>query len=138
MKRTEEDIVARSPITVILGGKEYGIKPLVIRDSREWRKKVVDLIAPLPKIVGVTTDDAEGFGEAFTQLLVTMSDEVVELFFDYAKDLDRKEIEGTATDAELKDAFAEVIKVAFPLAEALPATMTQVLPRPKMERQDSQ
>ena len=131
MERTEEEIVARAPIEVILGGKKYGIAPLVIRDSREWRKKVIALIAPLPELVGITTDDTEGFMEALTQLLVTMPDQVLDLFFNYAKDLNREEIEGVATDAELRDAFAEVMKIAFPLAEALPAAMTRILPSPK-------
>lgn len=131
MERTEEQKVARTPIVVILGGKEYEIAPLVIRDSREWRKKVIDLIAPLPGLVDITSDDAEGFGAALTQLLVTIPDQVVTLFFEYAKDLKKEEIEGIATDAELRDAFQEVVKVAFPLAETIPATMTQIFPSPK-------
>jgi len=127
-QRTEEEKLTRAPIVVILGGKEYKVAPLVIRDSREWRKKVVELIAPLPGLININTDDEKGFGEALNQLLVAMPDQVLELFFEYAKDLDRKEIEGAATDAELKDAFAEVMKIAFPLAEAVPATMLRIFP----------
>lgn len=133
-ERTEEQKVACVPILVILGGKEHEIAPLVIRDSREWRKKVIGLVAPLPGLVGITTDNAEEFGAALTQLLVTMPNQVVDLFFEYAKDLNRGEIEGMATDAELRDAFAEVIKIAFPLAEALPATMVQMFPAPEAKR----
>ena len=130
-ERTEEQKVARAPIVVILGGVEYSIAPLVIRDSREWRQKVIKLIAPLPEVVNIKTDSPEGFGEALTQLCITMSDEVVDLFFGYATNLDREEIEGIATDAELRDAFGEVVKIAFPLAEALPATMTRMTQVPK-------
>lgn len=137
MERTEDQIVAQAKIEVTLGGKTYEVAPLVIRDSRVWRQNVIKLIAPLPGIVGVTTDDAEGFGEALTQLLVTMPDQVVDLFFDYAKDLNREEIEGVATDAELRDAFAEVIKIAFPLVEALPETLKAVAPVPKTTRKSS-
>ena len=133
-ERTEDEIVAQAPITVILGGKEYKIAPLVIRDSREWRKKVVALIAPLPKIVGVKIDDVEDFGAALTQLLVTMSDKVIDLFFDYAKDLNREDIESTATDSELQIAFREVMKIAFPLAEAPMEAMAQIVPPPKAKR----
>ena len=138
MERTEEEIVAQAGIKVILGGKSYEVAPLVIRDSRTWRQKVIKLIAPLPSLVTISTDDAEGFEEALTQLLVTMPDQVADLFFDYAKDLNQEDIESVATDAELRDAFAEVIKIAFPLAEALPATMAQIVPAPKTTKKKSQ
>ncbi len=131
VERAEEQIVAQAGIKVILGGKEYSIAPLVIRDSREWRQKVIKLIAPLPNLVKITTDDSEGFGEALSQLLVFMPDQVLELFFEYAKDLNREEIEGVATDAELRDAFSEVMKIAFPLAEAVPAAIVQMAPKTK-------
>lgn len=121
--RSEEQIVARADITVILGGNEYKIAPLVIRDSREWRKKVIELITPLPGLITVTMDDSAGFGEALRQMLVIMPDQVIGLFFEYAKDLNREEIEGIATDAEMAKAFEEVIQVAFPLAQSLPKAL---------------
>lgn len=122
-ERTEEQKALQAGIEVILGGDKYSIKPLVIRDSREWRQKVIALIAPLPEIVKVTTDKPKTFEKALTQMLVTMPNQVVDLFFDYAKSLDRDEIEGKATDAEITEAFGEVIKIAFPLAQSLPKAM---------------
>ena len=117
-KRTEDEIVTQASIEVILGGKTFKIAPLVIRDSRGWRKKVVDLIMPLPSMVKVTMDDEEDFGKVLNQILVTNPDQVIDLFFEYAKTLDREEIEGIATDAEIAAAFQEVIKIAFPLAQS--------------------
>ncbi len=38
-ERSEDEKLTQAPITVILGRKEYGIAPLVISASREWRKK---------------------------------------------------------------------------------------------------
>ncbi len=131
MDRTEEQKVTQAPITVILGGKEYGIKPLVIRDSREWRAKVIKLIAPLPQVVNTKTDTPEEFGQALTEMLVTMPDQVIDLFFEYAKDLNQKEIEGEATDAEMVEAFSKVIEVAFPLAESAPGVITHLSPTRK-------
>ena len=125
-KRTEEEKLTRADIMVTLGGKEYGIAPLVIRDSREWRKKVIGLIAPLAGLSKVTTDDMDSFEEALKTLLVTMPDQVIELFFDYARDLDQEEIEAVATDAEMAAAFKEVIAVAFPLAESGPDVITRL------------
>lgn len=121
--RTEEQIVAQAPIIVILGKKEYEVKPLVIRDSRPWRKKLIGLVASLPQLVNITMDDPAAFEGALNQMMVTMPDQVMDLFFEYASDLNREEIEGIATDAEMSKAFEEVIKVAFPLATSLPRVM---------------
>jgi len=127
-KRTEDEIVTSADITVILGGKKYGIKPLVIKESRVWRKKLIELIAPLPGLVNTTvdTDNPEGFSSALTQIMVTMPDEVVDLFFEYARDLDRDETESIATDKEIADAFNEVIQIAFPLAQSPMGVMKHI------------
>ena len=130
MERTEEDKVVQAPIEVTLGGKVYEIPPLVIKYSRPWRKKLVALVAPLPAMASAEfeTNDAE-FQSLFTQLLVQMPDETINLFFEYARELDRKEIEDIATDAEMSIAFAEVVKVAFPLSESLPNALKHLTPR---------
>jgi len=124
-ERTEEQIVSQASIEVILGGDTYNIAPLVIRDSRVWRKKVIALIAPLPAMVNTTMDveNPEKFEGVLTQLMVTMPDQVVDLFFEYANELDRDEIEAKATDAEIAKAFEGVFKLALPLAESLPQMM---------------
>ena len=121
--RTEEDILTQAGIKVILGGVEYDIAPLVIRDSREWRKKVVDLISELPKYAEVTTDTPDEFGDALKAMLVATPEKVAALFFEYAKDLKKEEIEAVATDMELAKAFEQVIEIAFPLAQSMTKTM---------------
>jgi len=126
MTRTEEQKVSQANIEVILGGKKYEIAPQVIRDSREWRKKVIALIAPLPSLVNITMDEPEDFERALTQMMVIMPDQVLDIFFEYAKDLDREEIEGVATDAEISQAFLEVVELAFPLAQSLPKAMSKL------------
>jgi len=126
--RTEEQIVTKASITVILGGKEYEIAPLVIRDSREWRKKFIDLVGPLPSLLNTIVDasNPEGFGSVLSQMMVTMPDQVIDLFFQYAKDLNREDIEAIATDTEMSKAFEEVVKVTFPLAESLPKALARL------------
>lgn len=126
MGRNEEDKILQTGIQVTLGGKEYEIRPLVIRESREWRKKVIGLIAPLPQMVKVDTDNPEEFEKVLATLLVVMPDQAIDLFFNYAKDLNREEIEGSANDAEMAEAFEEVMKVAFPLAQSLPNVMKRL------------
>ena len=123
MQRSEEEKVAQAPIKVILGGNEYEIKPLVIRDSRVWRQKVVTALSTIPKHAKATTDDPEKFAEALNAMLVAMPDTVIDLFFEYAKNLDRDEIEGVATDTEVATAFEEVVGLAFPLASSLAGAM---------------
>jgi len=119
MERTEEDKIVQAGIKVMLGGIEYSIAPLVIKDSREWRKQVVELVSELPKYAEVTTDTPDAFGEALKAILVALPDKVVDLFFNYAKDLNRDEIEAVATDTELAKAFERVVEIAFPLAKSM-------------------
>lgn len=126
MDRTEEQKITRSPIVVVFAEKEYEIPLLVIRDSRKWRRKVIDLIALLPQLVKTTMDDSGDFGEALNQMMVIMPDKVIDLFFEYATNLDRGEIESIATDGEMAVAFEEVAKAAFPLAESLPKVMARL------------
>jgi hypothetical protein len=122
--RTEEDKVCRATIMVMLGGKEHQICPLVIRDSRIWRKGVAEALAQLPRYASITTEDPDAFGAAMLAMLVDMPDTVADLFFGYAKDLNREEIEAVATDAELAQAFKEVTSIAFPLVESLSGVLT--------------
>jgi len=119
VERTEEDKVFKSPITVILGGKEYNIPLLVIKDAREWRKRAASLFGRLPAYAKTTTDDATGFDHAITAMLVDMPDQTTDLFFAYAKTLNREEIESTATEVELAKAIEQVMAVAFPLLGSL-------------------
>ena len=114
MARTEEQKVARVPIKVILGGKEYKIAPLVIRDSRVWRQKVGPWKAKLAQYASVDSDNPEEFEKALTDLMVSRIDETIDFFFEYAKDLNKEEIEGVASTKEVIEAFNAVFKVAFP------------------------
>ncbi len=119
MDRTEEDKLVQAPIRVTLGGKEFPIRPLVIKESREWRKKLIKAFGMLPKYLNMKTDNPEAFTEALDAMLGEMPDVVTDLFFSYAKDLPREEIESIANDTELAEAFQEVMKYAFPLSQSL-------------------
>ncbi len=125
-KRSEEQKVTMESIAVVFGGDTYHIKPLVYKDSKVWKPKVVALWVQLPELVGVNSDDSNAFGDALNTMLVKSPEAVVDLLFEYAKDLDREEIEGKATELELAVAFQAVIAVAFPLAKSLPETMGKV------------
>jgi len=108
----------QSGITVILGGKEYEVRPLVIRESREWRRKAAPFQAAIARYASVNSDDPEAFEKALTELLTDRIDETIDLFFDYARELDRETLEGIATDGEIVAALNEVNRIAFPFGEA--------------------
>lgn len=116
-ERTEEDILTQAGIKVVLGGRDYFIKPLVIRDSGPWRKKAAPFLADLARIASVKSDKPEDFKQALMELMGSRIDETLNLFFEYAKDLDREEIEQMATDGEVIKAFNGVVKIAFPFGE---------------------
>ena len=117
--RSEEQIVGQAPLLVKFGGKEYQIYPLVIKESREWRKKIAQMLGQLPQYVSATTDKPDDFQQALNGMLVDMPDKVVDLVFEYGKDLPRDEIEAVATDAEMAKAFESILEVAFPLARSI-------------------
>lgn len=123
MERTEEQKLTQAPIIVVLGGEKHEIKPLVIKESRLWRQKVAKVWASLPQKLATTSDKPDDFEAALSALLVTMPDMVVDLFFEYAQDLDRKEIEQVATDSEIAKGFEQVVEIAFPLSRSLVSTM---------------
>ena len=109
MERTEEAKITQGGIKVILGGKEYEIRPLVIKYSGEWRKKALPLIGSLLKYSRLVSDgDAEKLEQTVIELFTTKTDEMLNSFFEYARDLNREEIENIATDGEIILAFMEV------------------------------
>ncbi len=122
-ERTEEQKVARAPVIVVLGGKDHEIIPLVISESRAWRIAVVAALGELQGHTQTSSDDTGAFQSSLDALLVGMPDKVLDLFFQYAKGLDRPTIEATATDKEVAEAFEKVVALAFPLAQSLVGTM---------------
>jgi len=126
MERTEEDKLVQAPLRITLGGVVHEVKPLVIRDSRAWRRKLSAMLGQLPQYAAVTTDAPDDFKAALNAMLVSMPDQVVDLVFDYARDLNRQELEAVATDAEVAVAFEQIVEVAFPLARSVAGAMTKL------------
>jgi len=124
-KRTEEQKIFQEEISIILGGKEYRIRPLVIKESRKWRAKVVKIMGNLPQYMSITSDTPDEFREAIDVLLVAMPDKVIDLVLDYSPKLkaDREFIENNATDPEMSKAFKQIAEVAFPLVKSLTGAM---------------
>jgi len=131
-KRTEEDKILQNGIKVILGGKEYSIRPLVIRYSGAWRKKSIPLVASLMRFTSFMSEvkpgNTEGLEQAVTEMFTTRTDEMLDSFFEYARELNREEIEGIATDGEVIDAFMEVFNAFVAPLSVTPAKGTETAP----------
>lgn len=136
-ERTEEDVVTQAPLEVILGGEKYEIKLLTIKEARAWRAHIRTCINDLSRYSGVSSDDPEEFLGALSTLLVEMPDSVIDLFFEYAKDLPRDAIEDVANDAEIAQAWRQVQEVAFPLTRSLEET-SQAAQENRKERRSRQ
>ncbi len=113
-ERSEEEKVLQLPVMVVFGGKKHEIKPLPLKLAVPWVKEVAEMLVGTVSLAGVSSDNSKEFGVALSDLLIKSPEKVVNLFFQYAKDLNREEIEGTATTSELITAFEEVMKLERP------------------------
>lgn len=118
MERTEEQKLMQSPAVVCFGGRDYEIKPLPIILASPWRKKFIGLLKELTDLSTVTSDDKEKFLPALFNILTQKPDELTDLFFEYARNLNRKKIENSASSAEMLTAIEEVIAFESPFLGA--------------------
>ena len=125
-ERTEEQKLMQASLQVVLGGKEYDVAPLKLKDSRAWRSLFTELVIDMQSASVVEASKPEEFNEAIKGLMVSQPDKVVDLFFKYAKDLPRDTIEEEATDAEVSLAFEGVVQMAFPLVTAMGKAVMKV------------
>jgi len=124
-KRSEDDKIMQAPIMISFGGKQYELKPLVIKESREWRKQFADVLKALPLFVNAI-DTTAHFEQVINGMFLDVPDKVIDLIFAYAKDWPRDEIEAVATDDDMAKAFEAIIEVAFPLARSMVAAPTML------------
>lgn len=115
MDRTEEEKIIQSPASVKLGGKDYQIPPLPIKYSLPWVKKVSKILMGVVSLEGVTSDNEEAFADAFGEIMVSRPEQLIDLFFEYARDLDKEAISGVASSAEIVNAFEAVLSFERPL-----------------------
>lgn len=123
--RTENQVLLMQPFEVILAGKTHEIKLLPIRRAIAWRKKVVPLISGFLTLEGISTDTPEEFMAGMMGYLSDKPEEILDLFFEYACDLDRDEIEATATEWEVAAVFSQIAEAVIkpPLLTALSETL---------------
>lgn len=114
-QRTDDDKLMKVTIQVVLGGKEYEITPLPIKYSLPWCKKVVAMLGDVLPLMNIDSDNAKEFEAALNLVMVDKPEQIVNLFFEYAKNLPKKAIEESASSAEVIQAFEEVLGLERPL-----------------------
>ena len=113
MSRTEEQKLISDPVTVILNGEKYPVKPLVIAEAGPWRRKFVSIFDDVQALAEVTSDNKEEFSKALQEILISKPDQITELVCDYIK-MDKTEFESKATSNEVIKAFEEVFALEAP------------------------
>ena len=106
--RPEEDILLQQ-LEVTLAGKQHTIKLLPIRPQAEWRKKVVPLLSGFLALSGISTENPAEFEAGLASILIETPEKMLDLFFDYARDLNRERIENTATWARVAVGFKKIV-----------------------------
>lgn len=131
--RSEEDKLTQSAIKVVLGGQTYEIRPLAIKYSMPWTKKVVDILMGVLPLTEVTSDDPL-WASSLEQIMVARPEKLIDLLFEYAHDLKREEIEEVATSVEIVAAFEGVMSLEAPLLSMAMRAFMAATPKSDLER----
>jgi len=112
-KRTEADVVIQNPMTFKLGGVEHKVKLLPMKRSAAWRAEFSKSFGGIAGFTEVNIDNPTEVVSALETMVVKVPEKMFDLFFLYAEDLNREEIEEVAYDYEIAAAFKEIARVAF-------------------------
>jgi hypothetical protein len=116
--RTEDDILARTPLSAKLGDKDYSIPLLAVMAQREWRKNLFAELVPILESFNFTVD-GKSMASGLTAALLTFPEKLCDLVFAYAPDLPQEEIFKSATEEQIATAFSSIMAVAFPFIPQL-------------------
>jgi hypothetical protein len=122
--RTEDEIIARTPLSATLGDEKYAIQLLAITPQREWRKKLFAELVPILASFNLGADGNMATG--LTAALLNFPDKLCDLVFAYAPELPREKILVDASEEQIASAFSKIMAVAFPFMPQL-ATVTNLL-----------
>lgn len=117
--RSEIDKIIQSPVKITLGGGEYEIKPLPIKQAIPWVKKLLKLFADTVSIAKLEANDTSAVEVALTKAMVEYPEQMAGLFWDYAKGLDREKLEDLASSSEVMAAFRDVISFELPFLQGI-------------------
>jgi len=122
---TGRDVPSQFP-QATLGGQKYDIRPLPIAQARAWRQNVKDplqvIISTVAGLPDISLQDLElssivGLVQHVFTTVADAPDILLAWLYAYAPNIaaDKERIENEAFDAEVADAFAQVVKQVYPL-----------------------
>lgn len=129
MQRTEDQIISRAPIKVILGETAYEIKPLTITKQQAWRQKLATDMGLIVDTFSGKVKSAADFNCGLRAAMFEAPEKMAQLVFDYAPYLPKDVIldeEKGATEEQLAGAFDSIMTLAFPFLKPL-KTVTQLM-----------
>ena len=112
INRTKSKVLAKEPESIVIGGEEFSVHPLVIKECRRFRNEILEIV----KRAGV----AEGIGDLSGLLDLVQNffdDDLVNLVKLAIPELENRKkewLEENATEAELQDALGVAVAVNFP------------------------
>ena len=112
-ERTEADTAFQNPMTFVLGGVEHKVKLLPMKKSAAWRAAFSKSFGGIPGLKDLNIENPTEVITALETMVVKVPEKMFDLFFLYAEDLNREEIEEVAYDYEIAKAFSEIARVAF-------------------------
>jgi hypothetical protein len=119
VERTDSDKLSREPVMVKLGNTEYPIHPKPIIESRKWKKLAKKEIDKIDPVFNVQMEDYQKSLPLLKELIFENLDNLVDLVFEWEKELPKKEIMNTATEEEMIDALIIILRMAFPFAKLM-------------------
>jgi hypothetical protein len=79
--RTEDEILARAPLSAKLGDGQYAIPLLAVIPQREWRKKLFAELVPV--LASFTLNSSGNMATGLTAALLNFPDKLCDLVFAY-------------------------------------------------------
>src|ERR1700739_4148794 len=118
--RSEDDVLARAPITVKLGERDYAIPLLTVLAQREWRRTLYAELLPILESFNFQVD-GKSMATGLTAALLQFPEKLTDLVFAYAPDLlpAKDEILQHSTEEQIAAAFSAIMAVAFPFLPQL-------------------
>jgi len=118
-------------IEVALGGGKYTIKKAPYKVTKKWRKNFYEKFGGAISLLDSMDEEFDlnmqsisslaPIAKQIVNLAVLGIDDAVELLFEYSVELSQKreEIEETANDDELLNAFWQVVQICFPFGDLM-------------------
>lgn len=130
--RTEDDILAHTPIKLMLGKKEHPLPPLPLRKGAEWRAKLMKVLNDMAASALSSGMSPDGFMKGLMVAFFTFPEQVLELLIAYSPELlepEREFLMDHATDEEIVVGFSRILTVAFPYFSLLGSMKTAAMAR---------